>query len=182
MGVVLDEKNCEKNTPYKHRQLLGISGIFGYSSWNLPHKENITKTGDVVEIYLEYPDILKLVVLVNLSTKVIDDIFLHVKNNGRGTGLRILEYQISAATKLGFTKIYCAAAGDIESYNSDNICGYLVLGKLGFTMTNSLEIEEFKKTVKKFDSKIQTLDQLLFSNAKGVDFWKKKRESMGGRI
>lgn len=154
-----------KKTGYSEEKLYGLSGIYGYTNYkNLKDFKSASIYGSypIIEIEVLSKTVI-LKVIIDIENLLIDNVFVCVHPQKHGHGLAILRSQIFYCTMAGI-KVMTGIA-----QKENGIFGYIVWGKLGYTMQIYDEARYTKLLIEKKDVAIE-LASLIEED---FSFWEK---------
>lgn len=163
-GKNIEEYDCYYLTGYTEQELISFTGA-GIGKGN-DRIVKITGIYPTVTVTISCVEFL-MIRMMNFEDKVINNQLLKVRKKREGIGLEIIERQVAATSKAGFTRLDVFAMGN--SKTSGIWSGYIALAKLGFTMIDE-EQELFQEFMRKHQRKDATLNALV-QTIEGSKFW-----------
>lgn len=163
-GKNIEEYDCHYITGYTEEELISFTGA-GVGKRN-DRIVKITGIYPTVTVTISCMEFL-MIRMMNFEDKMIYNQLLKVNDKRKGVGAKLIETQVVATTKAGFSKLVVFAAGNKDKVNKWS--GYIALAKLGFTMIDE-EQELFQEFMRKHQRKEATLNALV-ETIEGSKFW-----------
>jgi hypothetical protein len=171
--------NLTTHTKYsglENNELISLSGIRGIIKKNSTEIPKLEVNGNYPQmtIRVSYDNVV-LFRRLDLENCVIYNQLFETTVKRQGNGTKILFSQVELSRELGFNTIYCYAMGNCDSIFN----GYITWGKLGYTMYQQDDIDEFDNILRgnkasKTSQEAYFFSQNLFALLKtkeGCDFW-----------
>lgn len=166
----IDANNVRQVTGFRRRTWYRLSGLF---SKELPKNFvsyrncRVWGTEDLLEVSIVNENVIYSM-RCNIPEKFIYVLLCEFKHTKKGHATALLKYKLNISRSMNFERIDCKASAEIRNRKKDT--GYIVWGKLGFTMA-----EEEQKSFEHENHKIgNTTFQFLHDLLKfkgGVAYW-----------
>lgn len=171
----IDTANCESIINCTLRDLIGLTGIYGYSTVDPKEMEveaHFYETDpDEIHVWVNY-DGIRLNRIVNFAQKLIkNESFLNVKATQVGIGTNVFLSQIQHARDRGFKTIEVTAQ-KANINGSIPYVGHIVWAKLGFSMSEDSKAQ-FDQILKNtpYDGIVSNVFDLISTSKAGETFW-----------